>query len=249
MGRISHVILNLYPITKFLVALFFSISIFIIPGYLYAYSLLLVCMFLAFLAGCFKEFTSIVLKALLLIVVFIFLLQSFFYPGDNLIWSWNVFSITQEGVDFALSLTSKIVAVASAIILFFQVTKIKDLVSSLEALGLPAKVTYVFTSTLQLIPEMKKLSLVIMDAQKTRGVETEGNLTTRIKAFLPTLTPLILGSLTGTEEKVLTLESRAFSANVKKTRIYKVEKTIYDRMVRIILLILLIIMILWRVVL
>ncbi|WP_037465281.1 energy-coupling factor transporter transmembrane component T [Shimazuella kribbensis] len=247
MDQIKKSILHLYPTTKFLVTLFLCISVFIVPGYLYAYSVLFICMFFSYLAGSFKEFSDLAIKALLLIVVFIFILQSFFYPGTHVIWSWSIFSIKQEGIDFALNLTSKIVAIGSSFILFFRITKVKDLISSLEALGLPPKVTYIFLSTLQIIPEMKKLTIVIMDAQKTRGVETEGKLFTRIKAFLPTLSPLILGSIAGTEERVLTLESRAFSAKVKKTSLYTVEKTKYDPIVRIILLILLITLIIWRV--
>lgn len=247
MDQIKKSILHLYPTTKFLVILFLCISVFIVPGYLYAYSVLFICMFIAYLAGYFKEFSNLAIKALLLIVVFIFILQSFFYPGTQVIWSWSIFSIKQEGIDFALNLTSKIVAIGSSFILFFRITKVKDLISSLEALGLPPKVTYIFLSTLQIIPEMKKLTVAIMDAQKTRGVETEGKLFTRVKAFLPTLSPLILGSIAGTEERVLTLESRAFSAKVKKTSLYKVKKTKYDPIVRVILLILLITLIIWRV--
>lgn len=247
MDQVRKWVLNLYPTTKFLLVLFLCISIFLIPGYLYAYSVLFICMFIAYLAGSFKEFSDLAIKALMLIVVFIFILQSFFYPGTHILWSWSIFSIKQEGIDFALLLTSKIVAIGSSFILFFRITKVKDLISSLELLGLPPKVTYIFLSTFQIIPEMKKLTFVIMDAQRTRGVETEGKLLTRMKAFLPTLSPLILGSIANTEERVLTLESRAFSANVPKTSLYKVVKTKSDPIVRIVLLILLILLIIWRV--
>lgn len=244
----ERTILNrLYPTTKFMITLTLCLAAFIVPGYWFSYSILPICMVLAFFAGSFKEFSNLAIKALLMIVVFIFILQSFFYPGTDILWSWSIFSIKREGLEFALFLTSKIVAVASAFILFFRITKVKDLVNALEQVGLPSKVTYVILSTLQLIPEMKKLTHVIMDAQKTRGVETEGKLLVRMKAFLPTLSPLILGSIASTEERVLTLESRAFSANVKKTSIYKLEKTKNDRRVQVLLIVLLVILIIWRV--
>ncbi|WP_084783754.1 energy-coupling factor transporter transmembrane component T [Paenibacillus sp. FJAT-26967] len=238
---------RLYPTSKFMITMTLCLAAFIVPGYGFSYAILPICMMLAYFAGCFKEFSNLTIKALLMIVVFIFILQSFFYPGNDILWSWSIFSIKREGIEFALFLTSKIVAIASAFILFFRITKVKDLVYSLEQIGLPPKVTYVILSTLQLIPEMKKLTHVIMDAQKTRGVETEGKLFVRVKAFLPTLSPLILGSVASTEERVLTLESRAFSANVKKSSIYKLEKTKYDRLVQILLFVLLAILIIWRV--
>ncbi|WP_240510226.1 energy-coupling factor transporter transmembrane component T [Virgibacillus profundi] len=247
MNKIQQFIVNLYPTTKFLIVLFLALSAFITPGYIWSYLVLPICMFLAYLAGCFKEFSNLAIKALLLIVLFIFLLQAFFYPGQEILWQWGIFSVKQEGIQFALSLTSKIVAVASSLLLFFRITKVKDLVSSLEKLGLSPKVTFIFLSTLQIIPEMQKSTHVIMDAQKTRGVETEGKLMTRVKAFVPILSPLVLGSIASTEERVLTLESRAFSAKGNKTSLYQVNKTKHDLKVRILLLILFILLIVWRV--
>ena len=249
LNKIQQFILGLYPTTKFFIALFLAVSAFITPGYIWAYMVLPVCMLIAYFAGCFKEFSNLTVKALLLIVLFIFVLQAFFYPGKEILWEWGIFSIKLEGIQFALSLTSKIVAVASSLLLFFRITKVKDLVSSLEKLGLSPKVTFIFLSTLQIIPEMQKSTHVIMDAQKTRGVETEGKLKTRVKAFVPILSPLILGSIASTEERVLTLESRAFSAKGNKTSLYKVEKSKHDVKVRIVLVLLLILLIVWRVVL
>ena len=162
---------RLYPTTKFMITIALCMAAFIVPGYGFSYAILPICMVLAYFAGSFKEFSNLAIKALLMIVVFIFILQSFFYPGNDILWSWSIFSIKREGLEFALFLTSKIVAVASAFILFFRITKVKDLVHSLEQIGLPSKVTYVILSTLQLIPEMKKLTHVIMDAQKHEALK------------------------------------------------------------------------------
>ena len=243
----KNLILDLYPTTKFLITLFIIISVFVVKGYLYGYLMVPVCLLLALYAGVFKELLGLLIKTLLVLCTFIFLIQSFFYPGDTILWSWSFLSLRQEGIDFSLLLTSRIAAIGSALLLFFRITSVKDIVYSLERLGLPSKVTYVVLSTLTIIPEMKKLSLTIMDAQKTRGVETEGNLRVRAKAFLPTLTPLILTSVASTEERAITLEARAFTAPVKKTSLYRIEKTKKDTVVRVLLLILLIFIIVWRV--
>ena len=114
-------------------------------------------------------------------------------------------------------------------------------------MGLHPKVTYVIMSTLQLIPEMKKEAGVISDAQKTRGVETEGNIFVRAKAFVPVLIPLVLSSIAKTEERAITLESRAFSSGAKKTRLYNIKKTKNDTIAIIILVVFLILCIGWRV--
>ncbi|WP_231503730.1 energy-coupling factor transporter transmembrane component T [Paenibacillus sp. 1-18] len=87
-------------------------------------------------------------KGVTLIILFIFIIQGFFYPGDMVLWSGWIFILKQEGLSYTLLLTFKIVAITASIILFFQITKTKDLIIALEKLGTPKKVTYVIMSTL-----------------------------------------------------------------------------------------------------
>lgn len=246
MKSLRSFILDLYPTTKFLCALFICIITFLLPGYLYTYAIPFVCLFIAILVGKAKFFSNFVIKGLIPIVVMIFLLQSFFYPGDTILWSWGSFSIKQEGIDFSLQLTSKILAIGSALILFFRITKINDLARSLEKLGMSPKATFVLVASFNIIPEMRQDMIRIMDAQRSRGVETEGKLSVRMKAFIPALTPLILSSFSTTEEKAITLESRAFLAKTKKTNLHELEKTINDRLIRMMLVAMLLLIIIWR---
>ncbi|MCM3718639.1 energy-coupling factor transporter transmembrane component T family protein [Fictibacillus phosphorivorans] len=237
MERPGKFILNLYPTTKFLFAFCLMMTPLLLPGYLYSYMVPVLCLVIALIAGKTKLYVNFVLKGLVPIVVMIFLLQSFFYPGDTVLWSWSIFSIKQEGIHFSLQLTSKILAIGSSIVLFFQITKINDLSRALELMGISPKATYVLSAALNIIPEMRLQLLRIMDAQKTRGVETEGSLTIRMKAFVPALTPLILSSFSSTDEKAITLESRAFTARTKKTSLHHLEKTKSDHVVRALLVI------------
>lgn len=45
----------------------------------------------------------------------------------------------------------------------------------------------------------------IMDAQRSRGLETEGNLITRAKSFLPLISPVVMSSLINTRERAIAL--------------------------------------------
>ena len=92
------------------------------------------------------------------------------------------------------------------------------------------KAAYVFTSTLQMIDILSENSKTIMNAQKARGVETEGNMIVRAKAFFPSLVPLILGAVIGSEEWVLTLEARGFSMQGEKTHLFNLEKSGAEKM-------------------
>ena len=99
--------------------------------------------------------------------------------------------------------------------------------------------TYVIMSTVNIIPQMSKKMTVIMDAQRSRGVETESNMFVRAKAFFPTIGPLILNSIVSAEERAITLEARAFSVSGKKTRLHTVADTGTDRALRVVFMIML----------
>ena len=55
----------------------------------------------------------------------------------------------------------------------------------------------------------------------------------RAKAFFPTLVPLILGAVIGSEERVLTLEARGFSMQCEKTHMFNLEKSSLESTVKI----------------
>ncbi|WP_040978462.1 energy-coupling factor transporter transmembrane component T [Oceanobacillus jeddahense] len=246
MKIVREYILDLYPTTTFFFVLFVIASVFIMEGYVYPFSLVAVCLVIACLAGKGKTLSNIVIKALIPIVVLIFVLQSLFYPGETILWSWWIFSVKLEGIEFSLMLSSRILAIGSAFILYFSITPIKNFTYALEKMGLSTKATYVILSTMNIIPEMRKMSKTIMDAQRSRGVETEGNLMVRAKAFLPTLSPMILGSIASTEERVITLEARAFTVHGTKTTLQHIEKSKKDNIVRILFVLLILVVIGWR---
>ncbi|WP_225986157.1 energy-coupling factor transporter transmembrane component T family protein [Psychrobacillus glaciei] len=239
-------LLRLHPMTKFYFSLFILGIVLILPGYAVAFSIFPFLILIALLAGVSKEFLSIVLKALLSVLIIVFIMQMFFYPGENILWEWGFLQIKQEGLNYGLLLTSRILAIGSAFILFFRMTEVRDFVKSLEDKGLPPMGAYVVLSTLQIIPEMRRQANTIMEAQKTRGVETEGSLLVRAKAFIPTLTPLILSSIAGTEERAITLESRAFSAPVKKTSLHQLTKSGADQVLPIVYVIIFVALLIWR---
>lgn len=83
--------------------------------------------------------------------------------------------------------------------------------------GLPAKIGYVLNSVMQIIPEMRSTMATISDAQRSRGIETEGKLSTRIKAFFPLLGPVIMNALVSTRERSMALEVRGFNSKAKKS--------------------------------
>ena len=237
MSKRIDLVKNLYPTTKFIGVIVIILSAFIVPGWKYSYSIFFVCALIALISGKLKVYLLITVNSLGILI----------FPSGEILYKIGFINVYKDGFYQALNFSSKLVAFTSAFILFFRVTTVKDFILSLENMGLHPKVTYVIMSTLQMIPEMKKEAGVISDAQKTRGVETEGNIFVRAKAFVPVLIPLVLSSIAKTEERAITLESRAFSSGAKKTRLYNIKKTKNDTIAIIILVVFLILCIGWRV--
>ena len=238
---------KLYPYTKLVYLLVTSIICIIAPNYIYGYILFLILCILALTGGNFRTFINSVRKSVLFLFIMIFILQSLFRTGNHVLFRVWIFSVKLEGVIYAAKLCSILLVIASSFILFFQATDLQDLILAMEKSGISPTVSYVVLSTVQMIPQTKKRSEIIMNAQQARGVETSGNLLTRIKAYIPMLAPLILSSFTGMEERALTLEARAFSVNRKKTNIHEINAHDYDKWIKTVLYIILILAVVGRV--
>jgi len=234
-------IAGLYPATKFQVVILFSICTIIINTIKvtpYRLALLLIPWFLVipFMFAITGEFKKCMksMKAIGFVAFFIMVVQTFLVSGGSTLWQWQIFSIREKGLQTAISLGFLILNISGIFVWMFQTTSTKEISRCLEDTKMSNKVAYIFSSTLEMINVFSSRSNIILDAQRARGVETEGNVITRAKAFFPTLVPLILGGIIGSEDRVLTLEARGFSIKGEKTHLFNLEKSGYERLVLII---------------
>lgn len=237
---------KLYPATKFWLLCVIVFLCMFTPGYILQYSMLGLILVLSFLSCTTKQFIATFLKSIFMIVIFIFVVQVYLINNQDSVSLWWFIKYSQSGLQNSLLITSKIVGISSAIIYFFQVTSVKDINYGLEKAGINKKITYVIIATIQLIPQMMMLSHTITDAQKARGIETQGSVIVRLKAFLPMIGPLVLTSIQQTEEKVLTLESRGFSSIKNKSSIYSVQRKPIDYFLVVLCVVILFGFISWR---
>ncbi|GAB2479705.1 energy-coupling factor transporter transmembrane component T [Promicromonospora xylanilytica] len=227
-----NVVLGLNPITvmTFLVAAS-AVSFFF--EWRYAVGLVLACLLIASLAGRVARFLSMWLRSVVVLCVVIFALQTLLYPGETVVRQLWVFSVTEEGIAQGTRIATMVLAIGSAIILGSVVTDIRRLTRALEQRGTSAAASYVILSTVTMIPQLRTKMTTIMDAQRSRGIETDASLWIRAKAFVPTIGPLILNSIVGVEERALTLESRGFSAPGAKTSLVSIPDTSVDKTLRV----------------
>ena len=239
---------KLYPITKLFICLALLFSLFIISSYIYNYCMAIICGVIAVGFGVsLKTYAKRIFFSLFWLLIAIFIIQSVFLPSGEVLLKVGIISVYKEGLFKAIILTSRITAFVSILTLLILITPAKDFTIALEKKGLNPKAVFILLLSLQMIPEMKKQANIIMNSQKSRGVETEGNILVRAKALIPVFIPLVLSSIVNTEEKAITLEARGFSIGEKRTILDDIKETEYDKKVKIFLVVFLILCIIWRV--
>lgn len=238
---------KLYPLTKLYLALVLIISAFIIPSHIYDYSMIIICGIIVSFENKLKIYSKRIFLSLFWLFTAIFIIQSLFIPAGEVWLKFGFISVYKEGVMKAIGLTSKLTAIVSALTMLTLITPVKDFTLALEKKGLNPKAAFILMLTLQTIPEMKKQADVIMDSQKARGIETEGNVFVRAKALIPIFIPLVLSSIANTEERAITLEARGFSVGEKRTILYDIEETKNDKIMKVILAIFIVLSIVWRI--
>ena len=182
-----------------------------------------------------------------ILVLSVFIIQGLFHSGNlTYLFAIGPAVFYKEGLIFALNIGINILNILLSFCVLILTTKPSDLIESFVRIGLSPRIGYVFISVFQIIPQMTETMATITDAQRSRGMETEGNLITRLKAFLPLISPVVMSSLVNTKERAIALEVRGFNSKEEKTFLYEEVKTKGDIFIKIILILTIIISIIWR---
>lgn len=238
---------NIYPTHKILVVILTIILSFLYDWKFSYLFVLPVSILLAGIDGKFVVFIKKVVIGLIAFVSFIFVFKIILDKSNtNVLLDLGFIKISEGALMAGINQTSVLVTLMATMLLFFETTDIEDFMISLQRMNVSHIVTYIILSTLQLIPDMAKKSKVIMQAQQARGIETEGSLIKRLFAFFPSIGPLIISSITDTEDRSITLEVRAFSSDNKKTTLNNIQRGKYANLIDITSIIVFVLLVVWR---
>lgn len=240
---------GLDPVTK----LWLTASLLIIPFIVGNIESTLVCLginlALLSVARVIRRIFSILAMSLVLIIT-LFIIQGMFYGGNRTAaFALGSLVFYREGLRYATLLTLRFFNIISASMVLILATRPSDLIESLVRRGLSPRIGYVLASVLQIIPMMISNTSTIMDAQRSRGMETEGRLSTRMKAYLPLMAPLVMSSLVATQERAMALEVRAFGAKNPKTFLHEEIIARHALPIRVLASLGLVAAVIWRVIL
>lgn len=230
---------KLHPFTKLLYILT-AIAVPLMWGQLFVYGIFVfasVCLLIS--AGLLKKAIPLIAFSFTILLT-IFIIHGLFHQGNtNVLFVIGPLRFYREGLRYALGIGCNILNMLLSFAVFVLTTRTVDLVEALEKCGFPSKFTYIISSVFQIVPQMTGTMNTIMDAQRSRGLETEGKLWVRAKAFLPLISPVVMSSLINTRERAIALEVRGFESGCKKTYLNERAECKLDKPVAFLLLVIL----------
>lgn len=238
---------RMHPFTK-LCYIFTAIVASLVAGKLWAFAAFIGISLVMLISGKIirKVFPLIAFSFTILITIF--LIHGLFnHENATLLFAAGPLKFYQEGMLYALRISLNVLNMLLAFAVFVLTTRPVELVEDLERIGFSPKIGYVVSSVFQIVPQMSGTMNTIMDAQRSRGLETEGSLLTRAKSFLPLISPVVMSSLINTRERAIALEIRGFEAGQKKTYLREDKMKNSDRIWCVILLLLIIVAIAIRI--
>jgi energy-coupling factor transport system permease protein len=240
---------RLNPLTKLTAALTIIVAAYLAPGLLTPLALYVLILFFAAVGGSFGWVARASLLGVLPIAVSLFLIQGILFPpaGATPLARLGPVTLTGEGLAFAFVTATRLLTLTTAMLTLLRTTAPGDLTQALVSRGAPRSIGYVLLAALQIAPDMVARATAIREAQRSRGLETEGVLH-GLRALPALVGPLIVGALVDSEERAMAIESRAFLAHGPKTTLRDIPDRPAEHIARTMLLLVIVGLIGWAVV-
>jgi len=167
------------------------------------------------------------LKSIIGIIMFTVVLNIFFVPGKNVIFSVGFIKLTTEGLFTAGKMASRLILLIVASSVLTLTTSPIELTDAIEyclkpfkRIGVPShEIAMMMTIALRFIPTLMEEVDKIMKAQIARGADFDtGNIMQKAKSLIPLLVPLFISSFRRADELALAMEARCYQGDVNRTR-------------------------------
>ena len=222
---------------KIVITLLYILSLFIIESFIgYAFVIASLAVIIKMSKVPFK-FMVKGLKSLIFIIVFTAIINLFVTKGETPLFTVWRFTVTLEGVYFAIKMCLRIVLlIIGSSILTLTTTPIKltdgieSLLKPLSKVGVPAHdIAMMMTIALRFIPTLLDETDKIIKAQQDRGADFDtGNLVNKAKALVPILVPLFISAFRRADELAMAMEARCYAGGGQRTRMNVMKITSID---------------------
>jgi energy-coupling factor transport system permease protein len=191
------------------------------------------------------------LKPIKWIIVFTFVINIFFIPGD-ILWALGPIKVTRQGLDQAVFMSMRLVFLIIGTSLLTLTTSpieltdgIEKTLNPLKKIGVPAhELAMMMTIALRFIPTLLDETDKIMKAQMSRGADFESkNIINRAKNLVPLLVPLFISAFRRADELAMAMEARCYRGGYNRTKMKQIVMTKRDYIAYVIMVMYLIIII------
>ncbi|MPM52293.1 Energy-coupling factor transporter transmembrane protein EcfT [bioreactor metagenome] len=228
---------NLDARVKLVITLLYIISLFVIKSFI-GYAIVIMALLIVIKVSKVPfKFMVKGLKSLIFIIVFTALINIFTTKGNTVLFILWKFTVTLEGVLFAIKMCLRIVLlIIGSSILTLTTTPIKltdgieYLLKPFEKIGVPAHdIAMMMTIALRFIPTLLDETDKIIKAQQARGADFDtGKLTDKAKALVPILVPLFISAFRRADELAIAMEARCYNGGTNRTRMNEMAVTSVD---------------------
>lgn len=134
--------------------------------------------------------------------------------GETILWSWGIFTLTEEGFLRALSLGMRVLSFTSLSLLFILTTKPTEfLLSLMQQCRLSPKLAYGIMAGYRFLPLMKEEFEIIRSAHRIRGVPKARKLSEKMAELKRYAVPLLAGAIRKAERTAMAMESKGFTGD------------------------------------
>ena len=168
------------------------------------------------------------LKAVFVIMAFTAVINIFWTTGEELWLEWGPIKIYREGVEYAIFMIVRVVAliIGSSVLLTYTTSPIaltyglERVLSPLKVLHIPVhEFSMMMTIALRFIPTLIEETDKIISAQKARGTDfSSGTIAQRAKALIPIMVPLFVSAFHRADELAVAMECRCYRGGEGRTR-------------------------------
>lgn len=167
------------------------------------------------------------------LAVSVAIVNVFFTPGGaNVIAEVGPLRVTAEGIRLAAEVVVRVFAMAGAVTLFYLTTRPAELMASLQAHGVPARLAFVIHNAVAMIPRLAERASEVTAAQRARGLDSEGSLLRRARGVTAVAGPTVWGAIAEAEVRTLALETRAFTRPGPRTQLWVPQDSGRQRLAR-----------------
>lgn len=132
-------------------------------------------------------------------------------------------------ITFAITMTLRLIILLTVFSILFLTTYPNDLALALIKLGLSQDIALTFIMAVRFVPILARENRLILDAQKSRGLELDkGNILKRIRNYIPVLVPIVVNAIYRAIQLAEALESRAYGAYEKRTFLEELNFKVMD---------------------